>query len=241
MKTYKEFKYMMLRVAKDIIRNNYEKNETINITCSGGMDSFSTVLAIGRYTDRINLLHWNRGRGKYDDTLTNITNYISNLFNYDMQIIDVGDDIYRDIFNAGIYKFIFSDGFDIAFSEIYERYPIDDYGKTLSFSYGESFRSHHPILDVLAHLPDRVIAWNCSRNVSGYERLMSDKYLSHKYQMREGLYLDVIDYDGHPDFVDFFWDYYTPFSDIFSRKRYCQLFIKDMLGMTHQQLIREAI
>lgn len=242
--SYERFEKMMYEVAEDIVMKNHQPDEVVNITCSGGLDSLSTVLAIGRYTNKINLVHWNRGRGRYDDTLTQITKYIADSKGYSVQMIKGSDEVYKELNRAGVKKFVFSDGFDISFSEIYEIYPDTPgypYGKTLSFSYGESFRSRHPIIDVVAHLPDRITAWNCSKDVSGYERIMSNIYLEKKYRDREGLNIEVIDYDSHPKFVDFFFDYYTPFSDIFDRKRYCSLFIKRNLGISHRELTKKAV
>ena len=245
MKRYDDFKDMMLLVAEDIVKNMHLKGETVNITVSGGMDSTAVLLAIAQYTRNICVVHWNRGRGRYDDTLTNITKRLVDTLGVQYKQVSLTDDtMYRRLPEEGVSKFVFSDGFDIAFSEIYEVYPDNPgypFGKTLSFSYGEWFRGHHPVVDVLCHLPGRFSAWRSSHDVSGYERLMSDIYLEKKYRDREGTGADVIDFDGHPLFVDFFCDYYTPFSDVFDRKAFVQLFIKEFLGVSHTCFIKRCI
>jgi hypothetical protein len=239
---YPAFKDMMLKVAEDIVKNDF-KEETVDITCSGGLDSLSTVLGLGKFTKDICLLHWNRGRGRYDDTLEAVTRFIADKFSYEVKMINGSDEVYKELYKDGVKKFVFSDGFDIAFGQIYSIYPGYEgypYGVALSFSYGESFRSRHPVLDVLGHLPGRFQSWYYSKDMSGADHLMSNTYLEKKYKDQAEYPLEIINYDGHPLFIDFFSDYYPRFSDIFYRKWLCGNFIADMLGYSHNELVRRA-
>jgi hypothetical protein len=233
-----EFNRMMDRVGLDVAEEF--NGEPVYIAFSGGIDSTVTLLSLLNYTSNIILFHYNLNTSKYARTLEAITDYFCDTYHLEKRIIPTTEDFYSGVVQAGIKRFVFSDGFDIAYGQIYKQFKCTEYpyGEGYRLSHGERFRCSHPYLDILLHLKGRLQSIHASKNESGADRLMSSPYNELRYELRDRFDLDVIDFDSQPGFIDFFDDYQARYLDVVYRKQYNEYYVKDALGISYLELVR---
>jgi len=244
----KEFIAMIDAVAVDIAREL--NGESIPVSYSGGIDSTVTLISFIKQTDNILVCHYpykrnkdDPGDSKYARLLNAIADYFCDVYHLTKQFVPWSANPYGGFVEAGIKKYVVSDGFDLGYGQIYEEFGSEEqpFGKTLKVSYGERFRSEHPWLDTVMHIPGRFKGVRASRGESGADRLMSGYYTDMKYRPREkyGAASDVIDFDGHPLFIDFFSEHHAGYLDVVYRKYYNEIYVKDFLGVSYVKLIRK--
>ena len=152
------------------------------------------------------------------------------LFDLPVFYIPFSDNIWGMFAKLGIKTFISGDGMDRCY---FEYYRPD--GSTKHFSFGEPFRSKHPLVDMFfGYAPGRFSSYGILRTYA-----KGDKYDAHD-RLKKELGVNYITYAYHPLFLEFFSNYRENVRDIFFRKSLTEKYVNDRLGRSFNSMVREV-
>ena len=225
--------YNQFKKAMDTIASEIPNNKTA-LAYSGGVDSTAILLSLVDANAKFSVIHmrYDDAKNSYGIFLERMVSHICRKFKTPALILPKDfEHFYELIADSGVKNLVDGEGMDRMYLELH----YED-GSPRQLSFGEPFRAYFPLVEMLFfYAPNRFASYGVPKSFHP-----GDKEDLEAKEIEKKLDIKIIKYSYHPEMLKFFKGYKEDVADIFFRKRFTEMYVKDKLGMSFNSLVREV-